>query len=129
MLRANFDANATSNAQLEDVASRWQVRACQQGGDQQGTSSARPARLSRSRGDRGDNNDDDDDDRDDDDDGDGDDNRDGDVDDNDDVKWNGGCSDENGQARGAHDGVQRRGSIAVVRAHAPVPGEQLRASP
>lgn len=120
----------TSNAQLEDVASRWQVRACQQGGDHQGASSARPARLSGSRGNRGNNDDDDrDDDNDDDDDGDGDDNRDGDIDDNDDVEWNGGRSDENGQARGAHDGVQRRGSIAVVRAHAPVPGEQLRASP
>lgn len=96
------------------------MRACRQGG-RQGAPNARSARLP---GRRSDDDDDYSDDDNDDDNNNGDGNRYDGVVDDDDVKRNGSRDDENGQARGNH-GV--RGSIAMVRAHAPVPGEQLRA--
>lgn len=128
MYSCDFEATANAFGSC-DAVSRRQVCACQQSGHQ-GAPSARSARrfgFSRNRGnnygngdvdnniDGGDHNNDDDNG-----------NIDGDNVDGD-VKRNGSRDNENGQARG-NNGVQR-GSIAVDRAHAPVPGEQLRASP
>lgn len=120
MYSCDFEAVANAFGSC-DVASRRQVRAYQQS-SHQGAPSARSARLSRSRRNRG--NDHGDADADDDIDHDGNDDDDDNDDENGDIERN---DSENGQARG-NDGVQR-GSIAVGWAHAPIPGEQLRASP